>query len=260
MKKPDGYYVAVTCFVDHDKHEELKRKNIKRETDGYDAGCEHTYTRSDGCKCVCKVQQPKRLAGLQRKLESQERGSKRPYKNRIELRKIYQKLSNKKDDAGNKIFHQMMESETIVIQDEHVAEWQENGHGKAVNQSCLGRVKRHLENEAKYSDRVKILSKWLPTTKLCTHCGRKLNLELDDRIFECECGVYADRDTHAAQNMVWFYLHGIGVGKDCEISQEEITRLVSEAIAFDNQENIVRGRCGAHPSSTNCSGGSEDSK
>ena len=61
-----------------------------------------------------------------------------------------------------------------------------------------------------YSDRVKMLDKWFPTTKYCRHCGSKVALELKDRIFECpNCKTKEDRDIHAANNMIYFYLHSI---------------------------------------------------
>jgi transposase len=51
-----------------------------------------------------------------------------------------------------------------------------------------------------------VLSKWLPTTKLCTECGPTADLTVNDRMFVCPvCGHTEDRDIHAAKNMVWFF-------------------------------------------------------
>lgn len=35
-------------------------------------------------------------------------------------------------------------------------------------------------------------------------------MKLSDRTFRCECGITADRDVHAAQNMVWIYENLVG--------------------------------------------------
>ena len=52
-----------------------------------------------------------------------------------------------------------------------------------------------------------ILDKWFPTTKYCTKCNTKVELELKDRIFACpNCNTKENRDIHAANNMIWFYL------------------------------------------------------
>jgi putative transposase len=94
-----------------------------------------------------------------------------------------------------------------VIQDEQISEWRQDGlSGSKIQHSILGRIKHKLM----YSDRVKLLDKWFPTTKYCRRCGSKVTLELKDRIFECpNCKTKEDRDIHAANNMIYFYLHSI---------------------------------------------------
>ena len=47
----------------------------------------------------------------------------------------------------------------------------------------------------------------LGRVKYCAKCDTKVELELKDRIFECpNCKTKEDRDIHAANNMIWFYL------------------------------------------------------
>ena len=77
------------------------------------------------------------------------------------------------------------------------------------------------------NDRVKILDKWFPTTKYCNKCGNKVDLELKDRTFECpNCKEKEDRDIHAANNMIWFYLQYINApGTD-------VNMLVKQKISF----------------------------
>ena len=43
-----------------------------------------------------------------------------------------------------------------------------------------------------------ILDKWIPTTKLCPKCGRKHNVNLNERTYVCECEYHEDRDIHSA--------------------------------------------------------------
>lgn len=152
------------------------------------------------------------------------------------IRKEYQKLSNQKEDLANKIVAKLKEYDIIVIQDEMLKTWQAGNHGKKVQHSVLGRVKVKLFN---LPDTV-VLSQSLPTTKMCTSCG-KMHPEmknLNKRIFECHCDngnhIKEDRDVHAAQNMIWFYNNNIGVGRT-KLSRAEIQRLVDEAIANSNQ-------------------------
>ena len=53
-----------------------------------------------------------------------------------------------------------------------------------------------------------VLDKWFPTSKFCSNCGHKNdNLTLKDREFVYpNCGNKKDRDIHAANNMIYFYL------------------------------------------------------
>ena len=81
------------------------------------------------------------------------------------------------------------------MQDENISGWK-YWFGRQVHHSVLGRVKAKLKPIAH------VLSRWEPTTKLCTNCGTLHDIKLSDRRFICDCGVDMDRDIHAAQNMI----------------------------------------------------------
>lgn len=162
---------------------------------------------------------------LQRKQARQTKGSKNWYRTVQQVRKEYQKQTNRKNDLANKIVHKFLQYETVVIQDEQLHNWHKNGHGRAVQHSVLGRVKAKL----KLSPNIVVLGKTVPTTKLCTKCGVWHNeLKLSDRIFKCECGISEDRDIHAAKNMVWFYENNVGVERT-KIKRLEMEALVNTA-------------------------------
>lgn len=86
----------------------------------------------------------------------------------------------------------------VVIQDEQISCWQKNGHGKKIQHSCMGTIKAKL----KRLDNVIVLDKWIPTTKWCPCCGKKNDVQLEQRTYSCECGHHADRDIHSAKNIV----------------------------------------------------------
>lgn len=112
------------------------------------------------------------------------------------------------------------------MQDEQLKNWHKNSHGKAVQHSILGRVKSKL----KQLDNIVILSKTLPTTKLCTKCGKWHDeLKVWDRTFKCDCGVDMDRDIHAAKNMIWFYEHKVGVERT-KLKRAELKDIVFKAL------------------------------
>ena len=199
-----NYYIALTCFIDKENIE----KQYKNDIVGIDMGVSTSLTLSDGTKYYISIGESDRLKKLQTKLVSKQKGSNNRYKLIKKIRKEYIHINNKKNDISNKIVHSILnDNKIIVMQDEQIGEWRQDGiSGSKIQHSILGRIKHKLM----YSDRVKILDKWFPTTKYCSNCGSKVELELKDRIFECpKCKIKEDRDIHAANNMIWFYLHNI---------------------------------------------------
>jgi putative transposase len=199
-----NYYIALTCFIDKDNAE----KQYKNDIVGIDMGVSTSLTLSDGIKYDISIEESDRLKKLQAKLVSKQKGSNNRYKLIKKIRKEYIHISNKKNDISNKIVHSILnDNKIIVIQDEQISEWRQDGlSGSKIQHSILGRIKSKLIN----NDRTIILDKWFPTTKYCRHCGSKVELELKDRIFECpKCKIKEDRDIHAANNMIYFYLHSI---------------------------------------------------
>ena len=207
LKKPDGYYIHWTIYIDKNKLPVIQRSD---EVIGIDFGCGTSFTFSDGHKEDFKLKEPECLKKLQKSLARKlktETGKKHSnqYKSiQKKLDRAYQHLANIKNDKANKLCHCLPTYKQVVIQDENLRGWNKGGHGKAVKHSILGRVKKKL----KTMDNVTVLSRFAPTTKLCFHCGEFHNeIKLWDRVFRCDCGVCCDRDIHAAQCMVWMYLN-----------------------------------------------------
>jgi len=198
------YYVCLTCFIDKDNIE----KQYENDIVGIDMGVSTSLTLSNGTKYDISIGESDRLKKLQTKLVSKQKGSNNRYKLIKKIRKEYIHINNKKNDISNKIVHSILSNnKTIVIQDEQIGKWKQDGLSSTkIQHSILGRIK----NKLSMNDRVVILDKWFPTTKYCSNCGNKVELELKDRIFECpNCKTKEDRDIHAANNMIYFYLQYI---------------------------------------------------
>lgn len=220
LKKPSGYYIQFVCYIPKEN------KKYIQEIIGVDFGCETSFVLSNGEKIQSSIQESDKLKQLQRKLNKKIKGSKNWWKCKTQLKKEYEKISNKKNDLSNKIVSKLIKYETVIIQDEQLSKWHKNGHGKKVQHSILGRVKEKLKNKPN----VVILNKYIPTTKLCVNCGCYHDeIKISDRIFKCNCGVSLDRDVHAAQNMIWFYKNNVGV--DCtEVNRVEIQKKIMNII------------------------------
>ena len=194
LSLPDGYYLDITTY----KNKGGEKKKYKSEI-GIDMGIKTTITTSEGQKYKVLIEESERLKKCQRLIARRKKGSSNQYKARKLLRKAYQRLSNKKHDAANKIVHELLEHQHIYMQDENLKGWHKGLFGRTVQHSVLGLIKAKLMK----NERVTILRSSEPTTKYCPVCGRlKKDITLSDRVYECTCGYSEDRDIHAARNMI----------------------------------------------------------
>lgn len=197
IRKPDGYYLNITCYLNKDK---VKKEKTNNKILGLDLGIKTNITTSEGNKIDISIEESDQLKSLQKKLQRQKKGSNNRYNTIRKLRIAYQKQNQKKRDKANKFISQMKQYDKVIYQDEQLAKWhQENGMSKTVQHSCLGLIKQKLSQ----LDNTIILDKFIPTTKFCPKCcSLKNDITLKDRTYECHCGYHEDRDIHAAKNMI----------------------------------------------------------
>ena len=143
VKKPDGYYLMVTCFINK---ENWKVQPTNRKDIGLDFGIKTNITTSEGKKIDVSVEESERLKKLQRQMFRRTKGSNNRYKTIKKIQREYQKIGNKKTDKANKIVHELKQYSTIVIQDEQIANWHsKKGMSKVVQHSCMGLIKSKLK-------------------------------------------------------------------------------------------------------------------
>ena len=219
-------YILQTVYVDRQRWLEYKesRNAYKHDRNSIDMGCLKTATDAFGNVYNCQIEESERLKRLQRKSTRQlaaagmdfsqkkedrkrVKRSNNWYKTQRQIKKEYAKMDRQKEHKAIEITHTLLsENREIVMQDENLKGWKANGHGKKVQHGVLGRVKRRLMA----SPRVHVINRWVPTTKLCTSCGRMHDdIKEEDRKFIClHCGHNdGERDTHSAKDMLWLYLN-----------------------------------------------------
>ena len=198
IRKADGFHIFITCYLP-----KAPTNPVYDSIIGVDFGIGFDFVLSDGTKFKYKLQETDRLKYLQRKLSTLKKGSKQFNNTKKAIKREYDHMNNIKDDLANKFVNYLKKFKIVVIQDENISGWHKGLFGKAVQHSILGRVKDRLLR----LPNVVILSRFLPTSKLCFDCGTlKQDLKLKDRVFCCSCNHKKhDRDVHAAQCMVWMY-------------------------------------------------------
>ncbi|WP_457640880.1 RNA-guided endonuclease InsQ/TnpB family protein, partial [Persephonella sp.] len=116
IKKPDGYYIYLTCYIDKEK---IKEEKINKPI-GIDFGIKHQLTLSNGIKINYRIEETKRLKKLQKKLSRQQKGSKNYQKTKHQIQRQHQKIHNKRRDIQNKIISLLKRYEYVLIQDEQI--------------------------------------------------------------------------------------------------------------------------------------------
>jgi putative transposase len=222
------YHIIQTIYVDKDIWTEYKRRKRQKRThnkkihklNALDLGCMKTATDGYGKTYNTQIEETERLKKLNRKYRRQLKAagwdpkkknrkeiqtSNNMWKTRLKIRREYMKMDNRKEAAAKDLVVEVLdETEVLVIQDENLSGWQRTGHGKKVHHGILGRVKERLVK----SPQVHVINQWVPTTKLCTHCGQTWKeIEEKDRQYVCpHCGHDdGERDTHSSKTMMWLY-------------------------------------------------------
>ena len=74
---------------------------------------------------------------------------------------------------------------------------------RLTQESSFYKFKTHLINKCKeYGIKLRLVNTYYPSTQLCSKCGKKNKLKLEDRIYKCKkCDMSMDRDENAAINI-----------------------------------------------------------
>ncbi len=178
---------------------------------GIDVGIKEFYSDSNGNT----VNNPKYLEKSQRKLIREQRrlsrkqkGSNNRNKQRIKVAKVYEKITNQRNDFLQKQSTMLVsENQTICIEDLNVKGMIRNHRlAKSIASASWSQLFAMLEYKATWygNDIIKVPTMY-PSSQTCSCCGNKNPLvkNLSIRKWECpECHTMHDRDTNASINIL----------------------------------------------------------
>jgi putative transposase len=179
---------------------------------GIDLGLKHFAVVTDG-ETVSKYDNPKHLAkhekNLKRKqsiLARKQKGSKSRNKYRKVVAKVYERVSNSRQDFLHKLSYKLVsDSQAVIVENLHVKGMVRNHNlAKAISDCGWGTFTNFLayKLERKGASLVEI-DRWFPSSKLCSNCFYQVSeMPLDVREWTCpHCGTHHDRDANAAVNI-----------------------------------------------------------
>jgi len=232
IKKPSGYYLYVTAFLNEEpvevktKKGKIKEKHIIHFNKplGIDFGINNQLTLSNGIEISYEVKESKKLKILQRKLARKKKGSSNFRKTVQKIQKEYENLFKIKKDIQNRIFAFVKSYEKVYTQNDNIKGWHAGLFGKQIQHTGIGGITSRLKNNLKT---LVLVDRYVPTTQTCFRCGHRQNMSLSDRVFKCEnCGLEIDRDINSAINMIIF---GENTPKNLGLVLTEVTPVEKEA-------------------------------
>jgi Transposase and inactivated derivatives len=195
IKKPSGYYVYLTCYVNK---EHFERDKVGTAI-GIDFGVVNKLTLSNGLTVDFEIEVSKRLKRLQKKLAKKKAVSKNRARIQKKIQKEHENLVNKRKDIHNKLLALFKHYGIVVFQDDSIKSWHEGWFGSQIQYSGIGKLKARLKD----SLATILVDRFEATTQECHVCGYKQKLDLSNRVYYCPvCGNTINRDLNSAINML----------------------------------------------------------
>lgn len=209
-RNPSGQYFI--SFIVH-TNEQIKTpvpdtKITKQNSIGFDFGLKHFLTLSDG-RTVDSPEYFKhaldKLAKEQRKLSKKQKGSKNKEKQRIKVARVYQKISDQRQDFLHKLSTSIVKEnqfDCFCFEDLNLRGMQKLWGRKVSDLSYYSFQQMMLYKAVKVGKICIKIGRFEPSSQLCSKCGHRQKMTLNKRTYVCpECGMTIDRDLNAAINI-----------------------------------------------------------
>jgi putative transposase len=203
--KTNKYYVSLRL-----SYEQEVARNTEHilKAIGLDFSMSDFYVDHRGKKANYPMylhQSLEKLKKLQRQLSHKVKGSKNYLKQKLKIAKLYEKITNQRNDFLHKLSKQLVnEYDIITVETLDLDEMRKQPYySKKVSDMSyhrfIGYLKYKCEDIGKVFHQV---HKYYPSSKTCSVCGKvKKTLALSTRMYTCECGSVIDRDINAAINL-----------------------------------------------------------
>ena len=222
------YYVSLTCEVQYQPYEKTNSKV------GIDTGIKDLAILSDGTtyeNIRSLKTKLKKLKFNQRQLSKKDKGSSSRNKQRKNLAKIHEKITNVRKDYLHKVSTEIVKNHDIIsVEDLAVKNIMKNHKlSQAMSDVSLGTFYSMLEYKSGWNDKTIIkIDRFFPSSKMCSNCGWiNQDLTLNIREWICpSCGEKHDRDFNASKNILKQGLKILsGSGIDSDIKQKQVEAL-----------------------------------
>ncbi len=206
---PSGkYYASILLETDGD----IPVVSREGEIIGMDLGIKDFAITHDGKK-TSKYSNPQHLSKhqqnlkrKQQKLARKQKGSNRRNKARRLAAKVYERISNVRQDFLHKLSRKIVNNNQVVVVENLNVKGMVRNHklAKAISDSSWGKFVNFLDYKLSQEGKLLVeIERFFPSSKTCSNCHYKIDkLPLDIRNWTCpSCGTHHDRDENAAINI-----------------------------------------------------------
>jgi len=208
-KRPSGkYFVSILCAI---KQEVVEPKPVEFSgAVGIDLGIKHFAVLSNGEK----IESPKYLRKSeillkrrQKKLSRKVKGSKNFHKQRVRVARLYERISNQRDDFLHKLSHRLVcENQALFFENLNVQGMLRNHRlAKSISDASWSKFQTYCKYKAENFGKVYLqIGRFEASSRTCSKCGHiNKELTLDVREWKCtNCNTHHDRDVNAAKNIL----------------------------------------------------------
>lgn len=153
-----------------------------------------------------------KIAKANRNLSSKKLKSNNQKKARLELARLYRKVTNKRNDYHWKLAKYLCNKYSIICLENISMKQMQKKHGKKVMDYGFSEFLNILEYVApQFNTKIVKIDRFYPSSQLCNKCGyqNKEVKNLSIREWTCpKCGAHHDRDRNAARNI---YVEGLKI-------------------------------------------------
>jgi putative transposase len=202
----DKWFVSFQVQI---KKAPLKVSQNQADAIGVDLGVKNLATLSNGETVLGPKplkKRSRRLTRLQRHLVKCTKGSKRRFRLKRKISRLYYRIHCIRADSLHKLTHRLCQGFQVICLEYLNVKGMMKNHKLAKSISDMGfyEFKRQLGYKAACNGNwVSVVDQWFPSSKTCSLCGhKKAELKLSERLYYCEaCDHEIDRDLNAAINI-----------------------------------------------------------
>ena len=207
-RNPNGQYFISFIVHTNEQYPEFNKEITKENSLGIDFGLKHFLNFSNSEK----IDSPEffkhtlnKLKQEQRKLSKKQKGSKNKEKQRLKVAKVHQHISNQRNDFLHKLSTKLVKDSQfdVFCMEDLNLKGMSKLWGRKVSDLSYYTFQQMLNYKCiKYGKKVIKIGRFEPSTQICSCCGHRQKLSLDERTYNCpNCGMSMDRDTNAAINI-----------------------------------------------------------